>query len=60
RYDGAGFVAEGLSESEGLGVAGMKERANLVNGRLEVVSAPGKGTRIRFTVNMPEETRGAT
>ncbi len=30
----------------GLGLPGMRERVALVNGRLEVDSAPGKGTRI--------------
>ncbi len=53
--DGAGFETENLSESDGLGVAGMKERANLVGGDLEVRAAPGEGTRIRLRVTFPDE-----
>ena len=56
RDDGAGFEAGRLAESEGLGVAGMKERANLVGGQLEVRSAPGEGTRIRLRVSFPEQS----
>ena len=48
--NGTGFNAALLSESEGLGVAGMRERAGLVGGVLDVESQPGSGTRIRFDV----------
>ena len=48
--DGQGFDALHLSESEGLGVAGMRERAALVGGALEVRSQPRKGTRVSFKV----------
>ncbi len=57
--DGAGFDPGRLSESDGLGVAGMKERANLVGGELDVRSAPGKGTRVRFQV-MSDNQLGRT
>jgi len=48
--DGQGFESHHLSESEGLGVAGMRERATLVGGALEVHSEPKKGTRVYFKV----------
>ena len=48
--DGRGFGTLDLSESEGLGVAGMRERATLVGGALEVHSEPKKGTRVYFNV----------
>jgi PAS domain S-box-containing protein len=48
--DGQGFESQLLSESEGLGVAGMRERATLVGGALEVNSEPQKGTRVYFKV----------
>jgi signal transduction histidine kinase len=48
--NGRGFNSLDLSDSEGLGVAGMRERAVLVSGTLEVVSQPGKGTRVCFKV----------
>lgn len=46
--DGSGFRLESLSELTGLGVAGMRERATLVGGLLEVFSTPGQGTRVVF------------
>ncbi|MEJ2476903.1 MAG: PAS domain S-box protein [Desulfobacterales bacterium] len=48
--DGRGFNTDALGENEGLGLAGMHERANLAGGHLEIVSAPGKGTRVSFEV----------
>ncbi len=46
--DGRGFNSFNLNETEALGLAGMRERAGLVGGVLEVVSQPGAGTRIHF------------
>jgi signal transduction histidine kinase len=48
--DGQGFNPPDLSESEGLGVPGMRERATLVGGALEVHSRPQKGTQVYFKV----------
>jgi PAS domain S-box-containing protein len=48
--DGKGFHAQDVSDSEGLGVAGMRERAGLLNGFLEIQSESGKGTRVDFRV----------
>jgi len=48
--NGRGFKAFELTESEGLGVAGMRERAGLVGGVLEVFSEPQKGTQVYFKV----------
>ena len=48
--DGRGFNPGALEESEGLGLAGMRERASLAGGRLEITSAPGGGTRVVFSV----------
>jgi signal transduction histidine kinase len=48
--DGQGFDAQDLTESEGLGVAGMRERASLVGGELEVHSEPNKGTNVYLKV----------
>ncbi len=46
--NGRGFNSSELSESKGLGVAGMKERASLVRGRVLVQSSSGKGTQVHF------------
>ncbi|PYS47332.1 MAG: ATPase, partial [Acidobacteria bacterium] len=45
--DGAGFNVEEKADShEGLGLLGMRERAVLVGGTLEIESAPNAGTTI--------------
>ena len=54
--DGRGFNPLELSDSEGLGVAGMRERASLEGGTLEVFSKPEKGCRVLFEV--PLEGKG--
>ncbi len=46
--NGCGFYTPEMPESEGLGIAGMRERAGLVGGILEVESLPGEGTRVYF------------
>jgi signal transduction histidine kinase len=47
--DGVGFtVGDDLLAS--LGLAGMRERASLVGGRLDIISGPGEGTTIVLEV----------
>lgn len=56
--DGVGFDADRLAESERgghLGVLGMRERLELVGGRLRIESAPGKGTRVTAEVPLPAD-----
>ena len=48
--NGCGFNIEALNEFEGLGLAGMRERATLAGGSLEVASRPKNGTRVQFKV----------
>lgn len=59
--DGVGFdplkLAGGSAEG-GLGLQGMKERAELVGARLEIVSQPGSGTRIKVELAQKEEGLG--
>jgi signal transduction histidine kinase len=49
--DGIGFDADDVfgssAEKLSLGLIGMRERAELLGGRLEVLSAPGSGTKVR-------------
>jgi PAS domain S-box-containing protein len=56
--NGMGFNASELSETEALGLAGMRERAVLVNGVLNVQSQPGDGTRVFFKVPIDGQKRG--
>jgi PAS domain S-box-containing protein len=53
--NGRGFDATKLTEEEGLGIAGMKERAGLVGGKLEVESVAGQGTSVYFKVPLEFE-----
>jgi signal transduction histidine kinase len=50
--DGVGF-APGAVRDGALGLVGMRERANLLGGRLDVQSAPGRGTTL--IVELPLE-----
>ena len=55
--DGRGFDTSALSETQALGVAGMRERAGLVGGVLEVHSQSGEGTRVYFKVPLDGQVR---
>jgi PAS domain S-box-containing protein len=58
RDDGCGFDPRRLREpGSGLGLLGMRERAGAAGGRLEVDSAPSRGTLVRLTVPVPGSTR---
>jgi two-component system, NarL family, sensor histidine kinase UhpB len=46
--DGRGFTFE--ETGRGLGIGGMRERALLVGGELQIESRPGLGTRVRLSV----------
>jgi signal transduction histidine kinase len=54
RDDGKGFDPESLGDTDGLGMANMRERANLVGGLFDIQSRPRGGTRICFTVPLTE------
>jgi len=53
--NGLGFVLDAALDSRqrSLGLFGMRERAALVGGVLELSSAPGRGTRVRLIVPLP-------
>jgi signal transduction histidine kinase len=53
--DGCGFIADVAAETGGLGIAGMRERATLIGGSFEIVSEPGRGTRISFRAKVGED-----
>ena len=53
--NGRGFELDAALDSRqrSLGLFGMRERAALVAGTLELSSAPGRGTRVRLIVPLP-------
>ena len=60
--DGCGFdpatVRGGGLVAGGSGVLGMRERVELLGGRLTIESAPGAGTRVRAEIPLPEGAHG--
>jgi two-component system, NarL family, sensor histidine kinase UhpB len=50
RDNGKGFDALKGRDGDGIGLAGMAERARLVGGELTVTSSPGTGTRVRLYI----------
>lgn len=50
RDDGRGFDDSDLAGFEGVGIAGMRERAMLAGGGLRVISEKGRGCHVLFTV----------
>ncbi len=53
--DGCGFDFDAISEGDGLGLAGMRERAALVGGRAAVRSMPGEGVQVLFELTLSRE-----
>jgi signal transduction histidine kinase len=54
--DGRGFdVAQPSAARVGLGLAGMRERASIVGGSLEVTSQPGGGTRVSACIPLDRD-----
>jgi PAS domain S-box-containing protein len=58
--DGCGFNLSELSETQILGLTGMRERAGIVGGMLDIQSSPGKGTQITFSFKKENETHKST
>jgi PAS domain S-box-containing protein len=54
--NGRGFDPSSIPPGRGLGLVGMRERAELVDGDLVVESASGAGTRIRLEVPIVSES----
>jgi two-component system sensor histidine kinase UhpB len=58
RDDGEGFDAQAVLrtpwQDRGLGLAGMQERATLLDGSIKIESQPGTGTTIDVTLPLPD------
>ena len=53
--DGDGFPPGVAGRLDSYGILGMRERASSIGATLEVVTAPGKGTRVRCMLQTGEE-----
>jgi signal transduction histidine kinase len=58
RDDGQGFLAAESPAPGHYGLTGMRERAAVIGGKLEVTSEPGAGTAVRLSVTARREMRG--
>lgn len=61
--EGCGFDMEEMEEMHRagrghLGILGMEERAKLINASLNVISAPGEGTKIHVKLPYPPFGKG--
>ncbi|MBS1836448.1 MAG: GAF domain-containing sensor histidine kinase [Actinobacteria bacterium] len=54
--NGVGFEATTAGRLDSYGVLGMRERASSIGASLEILSAPGRGTRVRCSLN-PNDPR---
>lgn len=51
KDDGVGFVvSEKSADGESFGILGMKERTQLLEGKMEIHSQPKQGTRVQFQI----------
>lgn len=48
--DGRGFNPDEVDGADRFGLQGMRERAQLAGGMLQIASRPGAGTRVRLTI----------
>ena len=55
--EGVGFDVRKSKEKFGLGIESMEERANLLGGRFEIDSKPGRGTRIEAWIPAQPKSR---
>jgi signal transduction histidine kinase len=56
--DGCGFDTSRIRRAPGhLGLSGIRERAALLGGRADIVSHPGRGTRVAVSLPLPAPAR---
>lgn len=53
RDDGCGFDLGGARKPQSLGLTGLRERAQLLQGTVQMSSQPGQGTCVRAQIPMP-------
>lgn len=58
KDNGAGFSPEAPRKAGSLGLMGLRERARLLQGTVDIDTAPGRGTQIRVSIPVPETGDG--
>jgi two-component system, NarL family, sensor histidine kinase UhpB len=53
--NGRGITPEQTQSPDSLGLIGIRERAELLNGRVRVEGAPGRGTTVTVTLPLPRK-----
>jgi signal transduction histidine kinase len=56
--DGIGFNPDSVSSDDHLGLFGIRERAEMIDGKFVIESAPGKGTTIMVEVDYVDTNTG--
>ena len=56
RDDGVGFSLQDSRKPHSYGLVGLRERAYLLGGQVEIESGPGAGTRIEARLPLPTDT----
>lgn len=57
RDDGIGFEANKAQSGTHFGMDGMRERAELAGGKLDITSKPGGGTTVRLSIRTDNQVR---
>ena len=52
--NGKGFDVQSGGRKKSLGLLGMKERAAIIGGNLEIISSPGKGASVVIEIPLPQ------
>jgi signal transduction histidine kinase len=55
--DGRGFDPGDVRDRGGMGLANMQERIEKLGGQVAIRSAPGQGTTVRVTLDLPDPKR---
>lgn len=59
RDDGCGFDTEAARPPQSLGLIGLRERAQLLQGAVTLRSQPGAGTRVQARIPLPDSLQAA-
>jgi signal transduction histidine kinase len=60
RDNGRGFDQAHAALSKSLGLLGMRERAAILGGQVNISSAPGKGTTVTAWIPLPSPEESGT